>query len=91
MANTNTEQNFENVQDRLAIPRQTIPKRAPADRVNNFEETYLPLQMDIAIVEASRCIDINEEVARAHTWDGTKVGYQGMISAPKDVLFGLPS
>ena len=36
-------------------------------------------------------IDINEEVARAHPWDGTKVGYQGMISAPQDVLFGMPS
>ena len=36
-------------------------------------------------------IDINEEVARAHPWDGTKVGYQGMISAPEDVLFGMPS
>ena len=57
MASTNNEQEFENVQDRLAIPRQTVPKRAPTERVNNFEETYLPLQMDMAIVEASRCID----------------------------------
>tara|TARA_Y100000996_G_scaffold228930_2_gene180092 strand:- start:2819 stop:4285 length:1467 start_codon:yes stop_codon:yes gene_type:complete len=57
MASANNEQEFENVQDRLAIPRQTVPKRAPTERVNNFEETYLPLQMDMAIVEASRCID----------------------------------
>ena len=57
MTNTNNTQEFENVQDRLAIPRQTVPKRTPTERVNNFEETYLPLQMDMAIVEASRCID----------------------------------
>lgn len=47
----------ENIQDRLAIPRQQVPKQPPRERVQNFEETYLPLQMDAAIVEAARCID----------------------------------
>ena len=34
--------------------------------------------------------DINEEVARAHPWEGAKVGY-GPGSTPKELLFGLPS
>ena len=34
--------------------------------------------------------DINEEVARAHPWEGVKVGY-GPGSTPKELLFGLPS
>lgn len=45
------------IQDRLAIPRQPVPKRAPHERVQNFEETYLPLNLETAIVEAARCID----------------------------------
>ena len=28
------------IQERLAIPRQPIPKQSPADRVRNFDETY---------------------------------------------------
>ncbi|RLT35584.1 MAG: dihydropyrimidine dehydrogenase, partial [Chloroflexi bacterium] len=43
--------------DRLAIGRVTVPKQKPADRVKNFDETYLSLNLDIAIVEAMRCID----------------------------------
>ena len=34
--------------------------------------------------------DINEEVARAHPWEGAKVGY-GPGSTPSELLFGLPS
>ena len=45
------------IQDRLAIPRQPVPKRLPHERVQNFEETYLPLNLDTAIIEAARCID----------------------------------
>ena len=48
---------IETVQDRLAIPAQPVPKQPPRERVKNFDETYLPLQLDAAIVEAARCID----------------------------------
>jgi hypothetical protein len=42
------------IQHRLAIPRQPVPKRLPNERVQNFEETYLPLNFDTAIIEAVR-------------------------------------
>jgi len=45
------------VQDRLAIPRQYVPKQSPADRVRNFDETYMTMDMGAALVEAARCID----------------------------------
>ena len=45
------------VHDRLSIPRQKIEKQAPTERVNNFDETYMSMTMDAAIVEAARCID----------------------------------
>jgi glutamate synthase (NADPH/NADH) small chain len=45
------------VHDRLSIPRQKIEKQTPTDRVNNFDETYMSMTMDAAIVEAARCID----------------------------------
>ncbi len=45
------------IRDRLSIPRQPVPKQKPADRVQNFDETYLRMDMDAAIVEAARCID----------------------------------
>lgn len=45
------------VHDRLAIPRQPVPKQSPPDRVHNFEETYLPMDAGAAMVEAARCID----------------------------------
>src|SRR5687768_15787823 len=47
----------EAIQNRLAIPRQPIPKQSPADRIRNFEETYQSLDLGAAIVEAERCID----------------------------------
>ena len=45
------------VRERLGIPRQHVPKQAPAERVRNFDETYLQMDLDAAIVEAARCID----------------------------------
>ncbi len=45
------------INDRLNIPRQPVPKQAPADRVRNFDETYLLMDMGAALVEAARCID----------------------------------
>ena len=43
--------------NRLAIGRVTVPKQKPEERVKNFDETYLGLNLDSAIVEAMRCID----------------------------------
>lgn len=43
--------------DRLAISRVTVPKQKPEERVKNFDETYLALNLDAAVVEAFRCID----------------------------------
>ena len=45
------------VHERLAIPRQPIPKQHPGDRIRNFEETYLSMDLDAAVIEAARCID----------------------------------
>jgi glutamate synthase (NADPH) small chain len=45
------------VRDRLGIPRQFVPKQTPEERVSNFDETYLAMDLDAAIVEAARCID----------------------------------
>ena len=45
------------LQERLGISRQEIPKRPVEERVQNFEETYLSLDLDTAMVEAARCID----------------------------------
>jgi glutamate synthase (NADPH/NADH) small chain len=47
----------DDVQERLAISRQSVPKQVPEDRVLNFEETYLGFDLDGAIIEAARCID----------------------------------
>ena len=45
------------IRNRLDIPRQTVPKRDPVERIEHFEETYLSMDLDAAIVEAARCID----------------------------------
>jgi glutamate synthase (NADPH/NADH) small chain len=41
---------------RLQIPAQPIPKQAPNTRINNWSEVYLPLSLDVARIEAERCI-----------------------------------
>jgi glutamate synthase (NADPH/NADH) small chain len=41
---------------RLQIPAQTMPKQAPEERIHNWDEAYLPLDLETARVEASRCI-----------------------------------
>lgn len=41
---------------RLKIPPQKIPKQEPNTRVLNWGEAYLPLSLDIARIEAERCI-----------------------------------
>jgi len=52
-----TNEQTDAIRDRLSIPRQPVPKQNPGERVKNFDETYLSMNMDAAIVEASRCID----------------------------------
>ncbi|MEE8369348.1 MAG: NADPH-dependent glutamate synthase [Dehalococcoidia bacterium] len=44
------------IQGRLEISVQPVPKQAPAERVQNWDETYLGYQLEPAIVEANRCI-----------------------------------
>jgi glutamate synthase (NADPH/NADH) small chain len=41
---------------RLQIPPQPVPKRAPEERVKDWSEIYLPLDLETAQIEASRCI-----------------------------------
>jgi glutamate synthase (NADPH/NADH) small chain len=41
---------------RLKIPAQPIGKQPPNVRVNNWREAYLPISLDLAKVEAERCI-----------------------------------
>ncbi|MDA1001893.1 MAG: NAD(P)-dependent oxidoreductase [Chloroflexi bacterium] len=52
-----TNERTDAIQNRLSIPRQAVPKQTPAERVRNFDETYLALDMNAAMVEAARCID----------------------------------
>jgi glutamate synthase (NADPH) small chain len=52
-----TNERTEAIQNRLSIPRQHVPKQAPSERVRNFDETYISLDMNAAMVEAARCID----------------------------------
>ncbi|MPZ99620.1 MAG: NAD(P)-binding protein [Dehalococcoidia bacterium] len=52
-----TNEQTDAIRDRLAIQRQPIPKQQPLDRVRNFDETYLGVDLNTAIVEAARCID----------------------------------
>ncbi len=41
---------------RLQIPAQPMPKQAPEVRIHNWDESYLPLDLETAKTEASRCI-----------------------------------
>lgn len=41
---------------RLQIPPQEMPRRAPAERIGDWQEIYLPLELETARLEASRCI-----------------------------------
>ena len=44
------------VHRRLAIGVQPVPKQDAAERVKNFDETYLGFDLNSAMIEASRCI-----------------------------------
>ena len=41
---------------RLKIPAQVMPKQDPKERIYNWNEAYLPLDLEPAKVEATRCI-----------------------------------
>src|SRR3972149_1242807 len=41
---------------RLQIPAQVMPKQDPSVRIHNWNEAYLPLDLETAKVEATRCI-----------------------------------
>lgn len=41
---------------RLQIPRQPFPKQEPQTRIHNWNEAYLPVTLEVAKVEATRCI-----------------------------------
>ena len=41
---------------RLQIPRQPFPKQDPQLRIQNWKEAYLPINLDVAKLEAERCI-----------------------------------
>jgi glutamate synthase (NADPH/NADH) small chain len=41
---------------RFKIPAQVMPKQDPAVRIHNWDETYLPLELETAKIEAGRCI-----------------------------------
>ena len=41
---------------RLQIPRQHLPKQDPGVRVHNWNEAYLPIDLETAKTEALRCI-----------------------------------
>jgi len=41
---------------RLKIPRQQLPKQEATTRTGNWNEVYLPLTLEVAKVEAERCI-----------------------------------
>lgn len=41
---------------RLKIPRQHLPKQDPKLRIHNWDEVYLPIDLEVAKVEATRCI-----------------------------------
>ncbi len=41
---------------RMQIPAQVMPEQDPQVRIHNWDETYLPIDLETAKTEASRCI-----------------------------------
>lgn len=50
------------VRERMAIPRQTMPTRDGSVRRRDFDEVSLGLTPDLAMVEASRCLECRRPV-----------------------------
>ncbi len=48
--------------ERLAIPRQIMPAQDPAVRIHNFNEVHLGYSPELAMKEASRCIQCKDPV-----------------------------
>lgn len=42
--------------DRLKLPPQTLPKQDPRSRIQNWDEVSLPLDEEVARLEAARCL-----------------------------------
>jgi len=42
--------------ERLKIPPQTLPKQDPRQRIHNWDEVSLPLDEEVARLEAARCL-----------------------------------
>lgn len=43
--------------DRMKIPRVSMPEQDPKDRIRNFQEVPFGLNEELAVTEASRCLD----------------------------------
>jgi glutamate synthase (NADPH) small chain len=42
--------------DRMKIPRQPMPQQSPQERAANFDEVALGLTLELAMMEAERCL-----------------------------------
>jgi glutamate synthase (NADPH) small chain len=58
------------VRERMAIPRQEMPARDPTTRRGDFDEVSLGFTPEVAMVEASRCLECRRPVCV----DGCPVG-----------------
>jgi glutamate synthase (NADPH) small chain len=50
------------VRERMAIPRQDMPARDPSIRKGDFDEVALGFTPDVAMVEASRCLECRRPI-----------------------------
>ena len=58
--------------DRMKIPRQEMPAQDAEVRRGNFEEVALGFTLELAQLEAERCL----QCAKPHCVDGCPVGVQ---------------
>ena len=49
---------------RLKIPSLPLPKQTPEKRTRNWNEVYLPINLEMAKAEAERCIQCPTAVVR---------------------------
>ncbi len=43
--------------DRMKIPRTKMPEQDPKERIHNFNEVPFGLETELAVTEASRCLE----------------------------------
>jgi glutamate synthase (NADPH/NADH) small chain len=53
---TSSKSNDLTAKQRMAIPRQAMPQRDPAERAEDFNEVNLGFQEQLAVLEAKRCL-----------------------------------